>query len=154
MPAAVSNKLNSLEKNPLEKIIVLSKSVLFSMLKTDIILKISKLAHEETHADKDILFSEGDIGDKLFLIVSGKIDILKATKCVGSRKENDFMGELSIFDAKTRTASARCVGACTFLVIGYDDMERLIRKYPDISMAFLKVLIGRMREMVLTQNLK
>ncbi len=142
---------------PLEKIVVLSKISLFSMLKTEIIQMISKIAHEETYADGDILFSKGDIGNRLFLIVSGEIKII-TTKEDGSEmyiatwKENDFLGELSLFDAKTRTATARCIGSCTFLVIGHEDMERLIRDYPAISLAFLKVLISRMREMVLSQN--
>ncbi len=142
---------------PLEKIIVLSKVPLFSMLKTEIIQMISKIAYEESHPDGHNLFYEGDVGDRLFIIVSGEVEIIKkkkdgSEKQIATWKENDFLGELSLFDEKTRTAIARCAGQCTFLVIRHNDMERLIQEYPAIALAFLKVLISRMRTMVLNQS--
>ena len=144
---------------PLEKIVVLSQISLFSMLKTEIIQRISEMAHEENYLDGEILFSEGDIGNKLFLIVSGEIKIIKQKQdgskiSISTWKKTDFLGELSLFDAKTRTATAHCVGSCTFLVIGHKEMERLLHEYPAISFAFIKVLINRMREMVLQQESK
>jgi CRP/FNR family transcriptional regulator len=141
---------------PLEKIIVLNKVPLFSMLKTEDIHMISTIATEEAYEDGHILFYEGDIGDRLFIVVSGSVVILKNKNDVETQlatlKENDFLGELSLFDAETRTATARCSGRCTFLVIERNDMEQLAHEYPAIAFGFIKVLISRMRDMLLNKT--
>jgi len=137
---------------PLEKIIVLSKVPLFSMLKTEEIFRISTIATEESYEDGHVLFHEGDIGDRLYIVVSGEVLILKrqenSEKHLVTLKENDFLGELSLFDAETRTATARCHGHCRFLVIDRNDMEQLAHEYPAIAFGFIKVLISRMRGMI------
>jgi CRP/FNR family transcriptional regulator len=141
---------------PLEKIIVLNKVPLFSMLKTEDIHMISTIATEEAYEDGHILFYEGDIGDRLFIVVSGNVLIIKNKNGIetplATLKENDFLGELSLFDAETRTATARCSGSCTFLVIERNDMEQLAHEYPAIAFGFIKVLISRMRDMLLNKT--
>ncbi len=141
---------------PLEKIIVLNKVPLFSALKTEDIHMISTISSEEAYEDGHTLFYEGDVGDKLFIVVSGNVQILKnqdgVEKPIVTLKENNFLGELALFDAETRTATARCVGPCTFLVIERNDMEQLAHEYPAIAFGFIKVLISRMRGMVLDKK--
>ncbi len=142
---------------PLEKVIILSKVALFSMLKTEIIQTISKMTREKNYSDGEILFSQNQTGDSLFIIVSGKVVIFRTTengeeKHIVTLKENEFIGELSLFDAKTHTASARCLEQSKFLVIGRDDIEGLIYQHPKIALGFLKALIARMRGMIIRQT--
>ncbi|MDM8569029.1 cyclic nucleotide-binding domain-containing protein [Thiotrichales bacterium HSG1] len=142
---------------PLEKIIVLNKVPLFSMLKTEDLHMISTIASEEAYEDGHTLFYEGDIGDRLFIVVAGEVMILKKNKDgkekhLATLQENNFLGELALFDAETRTATARCIGPCVFLVIERNDMEQLAHEYPAIAFGFIKVLISRMRGMVLDKN--
>ncbi|NJO16387.1 MAG: cyclic nucleotide-binding domain-containing protein [Thioploca sp.] len=117
---------------------------------------ISTIATEEAYEDGHILFYEGDIGDRLFIVVSGNVLIIKNKNGIETQlatlKENDFLGELSLFDAETRTATARCSGRCTFLVIERNDMEQLAHEYPAIAFGFIKVLISRMRDMLLNKT--
>jgi CRP/FNR family transcriptional regulator len=142
---------------PLEKIIVLHKVPLFSMLKTEDLHMISTIASEESYEDGHVLFYEGDVGDKLFIVVSGKVQILKKMsggeiKHLATLKENDFLGELALFDEETRTATVRCEGPCTFLVIQRNDLEQLAHEYPAIAFGFIKALIRRMRGMINNAN--
>jgi CRP/FNR family transcriptional regulator len=134
---------------PLEKIIVLSQVPLFSMLKTEELNTISTIATETSYEDGHTL---DDIGDKLFIVVSGEVMIHKKDKPIATVKENDFVGELSLFNAGTHITSARCSGKCTFLTIKHKDMERLIHEYPAIALGFIKALISRMRDMIESQE--
>ncbi len=118
---------------------------------------ISTIATEEAYEDGHTLFYEGDIGDRLFIVVSGEVRILQknkdgSDKHLATLKENSVLGELSLFDAETRTATARCSSQCTFLVIERSDMEQLAHEYPAIAFGFIKVLISRMRDMVLEKS--
>ncbi|MCK5720768.1 MAG: cyclic nucleotide-binding domain-containing protein [Thiomargarita sp.] len=138
---------------PLEKIIVLNKVSLFATLRTEDVHMISTISSEEIYEDGHILFYEKDIGDRLFIIVEGEVSILRKAKDgeekhIATLKENEFLGELSLFDAETRTATARCCGQCIFLVIERNDMEQLAHEYPDIAFGFIKMLISRMRGML------
>lgn len=137
---------------PLEKIIVLNKVPLFAALKTEDIHKISTIAMEESHPGGHTLFYEGDVGDRLYIVVSGNVLILRNKKeeevHIATLRENDVLGELALFDAETRTATARCASHCMFLVIERNDMEQLAHEYPAIAFGFIKVLISRMREML------
>jgi CRP/FNR family transcriptional regulator, cyclic AMP receptor protein len=137
---------------PLEKIIVLNKVPLFAMLKTEDLHMISTIATEEAYEGGHVLFYEGDVGDKLFIIVSGAVTILKNKDGVEiplvTLKENEILGELALFDAETRTATARCTGPCTFLVIERNDIEQLAHEYPAIAFGFIKALMSRMRGMI------
>lgn len=137
---------------PLEKIIVLNKVPLFSQLRTEDIYMISTIAIEEAYEDGHVLFHEGDVGDRLYIVVSGGVHILKEKDGVETHivtlHDNDFLGELALFDAETRSATAKCSGPCTFLVIERNDMEQLAHEYPAIAFGFIKVLISRMRSMI------
>jgi CRP/FNR family transcriptional regulator len=96
-----------------------------------------------------VLFYEGDAGDKLFIVVEGKVQILREQDGIEHHivtfAKNDFLGELALFDAETRTATARCEGHSSFLVIERNDMEQLAHEYPAIAFGFIKELISRMR---------
>ncbi len=114
---------------------------------------ISTIASEEAYEDGHTLFYEGDIGDRLFIVVSGEVMILKKNKDgeekqIATLKENSVLGELSLFDAETRTATVRCSSRSIFLVIERTDMEQLAHEYPAIAFGFIKVLMSRMREMI------
>lgn len=139
---------------PLEKIIVLNKVPLFSTLKTEDIYMISTIASEEAYEAGHVLFHEGDVGDKLFIIVNGKVQVLKngVDEPLAVLGENEFLGELALFDAETRTATIRCETTCVFLVIERNDMEQLAHEYPGIAFGFIRVLIGRMRNMLKLNN--
>ncbi len=137
---------------PLEKIIVLNKVPLFSQLRTEDIYMVSTIAIEEAYEDGHVLFREGDLGDRLYIVVTGSVLILRnkdgAEAHLATLHENDFLGELALFDAETRSATAKCAGPCTFLVIERNDMEQLAHEYPAIAFGFIKVLISRMRSMI------
>jgi len=137
---------------PLEKIMVLNKVPLFSALHSDDLYAISTIAQEEAHEQGHILFHQGDIGDSLFIIVTGAVRILKDNQhTLATLHENDFLGDLALFGSETRTATAKCEGSCLFLVISRDDIEQLAHEYPAILFGFIKVLNQRLREMIAQQ---
>jgi CRP/FNR family transcriptional regulator, cyclic AMP receptor protein len=81
------------------------------------------------------LFSEGDAGDKLYIILSGKI---KLTKAARDGRENLFsvhgpgemFGELSLFDPIPRTSSATAVTSARLAAIAHDDVRSWLSTRP------------------------
>ena len=96
------------------------------------------------------LFSEGDAGDKLYIILSGKI---KLTKAAPDGRENllsvhgpgEMFGELSLFDPIPRTSSATAVTSADLAGIAHDDLRSWLSSRPEVAMHLLQALAQRLR---------
>ncbi len=68
-----------------------------------------------------LIFSEGDIGDHVYLIQSGKVRVFKLIgdqdKTLAILGPGDFLGEMAIIEKKPRSASAEAVVDSGLLVL-------------------------------------
>jgi CRP/FNR family transcriptional regulator, cyclic AMP receptor protein len=96
------------------------------------------------------LFSEGDTGDKLYIILSGKI---KLTKAAPDGRENllsvhgpgEMFGELSLFDPIPRTSSATAVTNAELAGVAHEDLRSWLTTRPEVAMHLLQALARRLR---------
>ena len=96
------------------------------------------------------IFDEGEPGDRLYIIVSGKV---KLARHAPDGRENllsvmgpsDMFGELSIFDPGPRTSSAVCVTEVTAATMDSNMLKAWIDNHPEISQQLLRVLARRLR---------
>jgi CRP/FNR family cyclic AMP-dependent transcriptional regulator len=96
------------------------------------------------------LFAEGDEGDKLYIIITGKI---KLTKAAPDGRENllsvhgpgEMFGELSLFDPVPRTASATAVTDTELAGLAHEDVRNWLSTRPEVSMHLLQALAQRLR---------
>lgn len=82
-----------------------------------------------TMAPGEVVFSEGDRADKVYVVVSGKVLVYRASRAgdvaIATVTEGNFFGEMALFDGGLRGASVRCLEPCEFLVI---DGERFLHQ--------------------------
>jgi CRP/FNR family transcriptional regulator, cyclic AMP receptor protein len=98
----------------------------------------------------DRLFDEGDAGDRLYVILEGKI---KLTRTVPDGRENllsvlgpgEMFGELSLFDPRPRTASAVAVTDARLAALGHDYLLHWLTGRPDVALHLLRALAQRLR---------
>jgi CRP/FNR family transcriptional regulator, cyclic AMP receptor protein len=96
------------------------------------------------------LFSEGDKGDRLYIILTGKI---KLTKAAPDGRENllsvhgpgEMFGELSLFDPIPRTSSATAITQAELAGLAHDAMRAFLASRPEVSMHLLQALAQRLR---------
>ncbi len=97
-----------------------------------------------------VLFQEGDKGEEMFIIQSGKVKISKrlrgVEKTLAVLEKGEFFGEMAILNDKPRSASAETVEDCDMLVIDRKTFEALIRGNVEIAIRFIKRLSDRLRE--------
>ncbi len=105
----------------------------------------------QVHLDRgERLFSEGDDGDKLYIILEGKI---KLTKAAPDGRENllsvhgpgEMFGELSLFDPIPRTSSATAVTSARLAGLAHDDLRTWLSSRPEVAMHLLQALAQRLR---------
>ncbi len=85
----------------------------------------------------DIIFYEGDIGDHLYIIVKGEVEVVKneegQEKKLATIKEGEFFGEMSLLNEKRRNATIRCTQPADILAIRKSDFGVLIANFPQLK---------------------
>lgn len=97
----------------------------------------------------EVLFKDGDPGDEMYLIKSGKIRISKSAgdveKTLAVLKEGDFFGEMSVIDGSPRSATASAVEPAELVIFDREVFMNQVRENPLIEYV-LHTLIRRLRE--------
>jgi CRP/FNR family transcriptional regulator, cyclic AMP receptor protein len=96
------------------------------------------------------LFDEDDDGDRLYVVLEGKI---KLTRASPDGRENlislvgpgEMFGELSLFDPRPRTMSASAVTDVRLAALAHDDLRSWLTGHPDVAMHLLAALARRLR---------
>jgi CRP/FNR family transcriptional regulator, cyclic AMP receptor protein len=97
------------------------------------------------------LFKEGEEGDRLFVVLDGK---LKLGKSSPDGRENlqeilgpgEMFGELSLFDPGPRTATATAITDAKLLMLPHEKVLDLITSQPAVSLELLRRLAQRLRD--------
>ena len=98
-----------------------------------------------------ILFKEGQEGDRLYVVVQGKIKLGTAS---GDGRENllsilgpgEMFGELSLFDPEPRTSTATAVTDARLVSLAHEAVIGLVTTHPQTSLELLRRLAQRLRK--------
>lgn len=96
------------------------------------------------------LFQEGDPGDRLYVIGSGKVKLGRRSN---DGRENllsvlgpaEMFGELSLFDPGPRTATATAVADATLYQLNHTELISWLEQYPPVAKHLLEALARRLR---------
>ncbi len=98
----------------------------------------------------DILFNEGDQGDRLYVITEGKIKLGRSStdgreNLLAVLGPSEMLGELSLFDPGPRTATATAVAETQLIGLGNEQLVSLLGNHPRIAGTLLAALARRLR---------
>jgi len=94
--------------------------------------------------DTDLVV-EGEPGDALFVILSGKAAVLRDGIEVTDVGEGSYFGELAILDGAPRSATIRTTTDVKVAVLGIRMFRTLLREVPDLAEQLLVGLAGQLR---------
>ena len=138
-----------------ERVEQLSRTRLFGSLKPEALGLIAHAAVEESHALGSKIFEHGDPGDRLYLILEGKVRISREVPGMGEEAlavlgPGDVFGEMALLDESPRSADARVHERCRLLAIPKDRFDDLLFLHKDLAYEVLwnvvRMLAGRLRE--------
>ena len=129
---------------------IVRKAPLFSALDDESAASLRASMIPVKFSKGNTLFKEGDAGDRLFVVIDGKIKLGTSS---GDGRENllsilgpsEMFGELSLFDPGPRTATATAVTDCRLLSLAYDQVVGLITAHPRVGLQLLGRLSQRLR---------
>ena len=88
------------------------------------------------------LFRKGDMGDRIYLLVTGEIEMAEIGASV---KPGEIFGEIAVFAPdRQRRATARCIGKCTVLSIDEITFKQLCYQNPAFGFKLIGLVAGRL----------
>ena len=98
----------------------------------------------------ELLFKEGDNSKDLYIIQNGIVKIFKEADGkklpIALVHSGQFIGELSFFDGKPRSASAEAATDLKVIKLDQAKIEREVRKLPSWLLVLIRSIADRMRE--------
>jgi CRP/FNR family transcriptional regulator, cyclic AMP receptor protein len=132
----------------------LQNTPLFRSLKPLEIKLVDGLMHERRYLPDEIVFDEGEEGQAVYVVMSGRLEISRGhdggRHVVNELGAGSFFGDLALLDNSPRSAQVRAVDACELAVFFRDDFLALMETDAvigyKISLALARHIGQRLRD--------
>jgi CRP/FNR family cyclic AMP-dependent transcriptional regulator len=102
------------------------------------------------YKDGDIIIKQGTIGNCLYVIQEGKVEIIKEgggkNIKIAELGETEFFGEMGLFEKDVRSCTVRALGDAKVMTIDKLNFYSTIQKDPSIAYRLLEKMSQRLRE--------
>jgi CRP/FNR family transcriptional regulator/CRP/FNR family cyclic AMP-dependent transcriptional regulator len=139
----------------IDKPALLRRAGIFTELADEDVEALAKLTRVALYPAGDEIIEEGaefdEETDGIFVVVDGAVEVRTGTRDGSEGRllvrlgQGEFFGEMALLDGRPRSASVTAVEDTQCLVLHRWDFLRELRKNPDIGIAMLSVLSGRIR---------
>ncbi len=123
---------------------------LFAPFSEDEIATLADSASTQSLKRNDMLFTEGDVPDSLFVAISGRIAIVNKSvdgreSVIALMEADDLFGEMGLFDDEGRSAAARALEPSQVIRIPYVPVRRIYSERPQLLWEVVRLLARRIR---------
>lgn len=113
------------------------------------LLQFARLGVLRSHRKGTVVIHEGDVGDTVHVILSGKVKVYVSDDdgrelVLGTRGAGEYFGELVISGGQ-RSASVTCLEPSTFSVVTRTTLDGFLRANPEFAMTLIAGLIAHLR---------
>ncbi|HEX8796653.1 MAG TPA: DUF1003 domain-containing protein [Polyangiaceae bacterium] len=129
---------------------LLANIPLFESLDAAELAALAAQLEERRCAKDEVVFRQGDPGDRLFIIRDGAVVIShgegKARVDLATLSNGQYFGELSLFDGEARSATATARRDTTLLVLPRADFQGFLERTPRAAPSIMSEMAARMRQ--------
>jgi uncharacterized membrane protein len=123
---------------------------LFASLDDEAATELRSLLSDKKVPQNTRLFKQGDKGDAMYLIESGRVRISIRDEenqelTLAELAQGDFFGEMSIIDGRKRSADAQVIEDARLAILSRDAFLSFVRSNPDVALEMLSALTDRLR---------
>jgi uncharacterized membrane protein len=123
---------------------------LFASLDDAAAIELRSLLSDKRVPQNTRLFRQGEKGDAMYLIESGRVRISirdeeEQEVTLAELAQGDFFGEMSIIDGRQRSADAKVIEDAQLAILSRDAFLSFVRTNPDVALEMLSALTDRLR---------
>lgn len=136
----------------MERILFLRRVPMFADLSPADIKQVAAGMGEAVFSPGDLLAEQGQIGEEMYIIVSGEVRVLLTSEAqkpageVARRRSGDFVGEMAVISREPRFATLEADGTVRTLYLSQKQFESILRERPEIGLAVMRVLCQRLKQ--------
>jgi CRP/FNR family cyclic AMP-dependent transcriptional regulator len=139
---------------------LLANTEVFAGLEPRELEEVAKVAVPRNWERGEILFRAGDAGDTCYLVRSGAVLLTREHQdgrmvALAEFRAGGLFGEMAMFRGETRSATAEVIEDTSAVALLAGDVQRLIRRNPDLALKLLAALaerVNRTTERLLQQS--
>ena len=121
---------------------VLGRMPLFARLSDRELLRVMQSVEVRSFDDKAVIIREGDKGDELFIVLSGKVSVSRGGETLTRFGAGEHFGEMALIRAVPRSATVTSDGGAELIVIRRTDFFELLRTEHEIAVKMLWQFLG------------
>ena len=142
-----------MKSNPHDRIAVLKNVALFADLSEPELGFLAEHSSVKHFAANELVFSEGDPCQGLYIVQSGAVKIFKMApngreQVLGIERSGNSVAELPVFDGGNYPASTTAVEDSDLLFVRKEDFRALCLEHPEVALKVLRVVGRRLRGLV------
>jgi CRP-like cAMP-binding protein len=128
-----------------QKIDLLKRLDLFSNLTARALGLIADQMVDATFATGQYIVRQGQVGTGFYVVVAGRVKVVRGPDVLAHLGPNEFFGELSVIDQEPRMAHVVAEEPTTCLGLASWDFTKLLEDNPKITLSVLRVMARRLR---------
>lgn len=150
LEAAIRDALGKVSTNHKDTLNKVRRIAFFTDFSDMELVRLLKICHTRKFAKDEVVFSEGELGDRFYVLLAGNVEITKQRKdrveSLMTVQAGECFGEMAIVDAEPRSADVHAVNDATLLEVNAE----IIKNVNDV----LALKIFRKLAILVTQKLR
>jgi len=138
----------SVESSPIDKVLCLQTVDVFKHATTEMLAYVGSIAIDITAPAGNVIFSEDDISDAMYVVVTGRVRLDKAGKEILTVGPGQSFGTWALLDKQPRMLTATAVDDVHLLKIKSEDFYDLLSDHEEITPVIFKAVIERVNRLV------
>jgi len=139
-----------------ETVLALQGVPIFHDLDKNEIEKIERLVHHRTYSPGERIFSQGQPGLGMYILLNGKVKIYREEDeqevTLAKLSQGDFFGDMSLLDETPRSATAEALERANIIAFFRPELMDLLQREPRTGIKIVKGVANVMAERLRAQN--
>lgn len=129
----------------IEKVLILRTTSIFEAVREEFLAEVAQRSVPVMLDTGQVLFEQGEMGTSLFVVVSGRLEVVINGVAVSQMGEREVIGEMAALDPEPRSATLKATEPSTLLRISHQDINILIASDVEVARGIIAVLCRRLR---------
>ncbi|MGZ3474145.1 MAG: cyclic nucleotide-binding domain-containing protein, partial [Polyangiales bacterium] len=121
---------------------ILAKMQLFSRLTERELLRVMQVASIREYQPGETIIKEGEKGDELFIVLSGKVAVMRGDAVLTHLGPGEHVGEMALIRSVPRSASVVADVVSEMVAIKRSDFFEILRREHELAIKFLWQFLG------------
>jgi CRP-like cAMP-binding protein len=139
---------DSVASSPIDKVLCLQTVDVFKHATTEMLAYVGSIASDITAPSGAVIFSEDDISDAMYVVVTGRVRLDKAGKEILTVGPGQSFGTWALLDKQPRLLTATAVDDVHLLKIRSEDFYDLLSDHSEITPVIFKAVIERVNRLI------